>query len=68
MKKIFVVQELSYEIHLCQSQEKVELTKSIRYKEGLAEHAVFQSFKSWILQSDVDDLRNRLICPIVPSL
>ncbi|MCF0104328.1 MAG: single-stranded-DNA-specific exonuclease RecJ, partial [Eggerthellaceae bacterium] len=67
VKKIFVAQEPSFEIRLCQNQEKVKLTKSIRYKEGLVEHDVFQSFKSWVLKSDVKELRNRLIRPIAPS-
>ena len=46
--------------------EKVELTSSIRYREGLDEQESFESFKDWALAAAPEDLANRITHPLLP--
>ncbi|MCI9262594.1 single-stranded-DNA-specific exonuclease RecJ [uncultured Adlercreutzia sp.] len=45
---------------------KVELTDSVRYREGLDERSIFGGFRDWALGSDAQGLIVRLSHPIVP--
>lgn len=46
---------------------KVELESSVRYREGLDEQAVFQTFKAWALKASADELQQRIARPILPA-
>jgi single-stranded-DNA-specific exonuclease len=47
---------------------KVELTDSIRYREGLDEILKFHEFREWALRSDARTLTIRITHPITPDL
>jgi len=46
---------------------RVELTDSVRYREGLDEQAIFASFKQWILAESTTNLQQRIQRPILPA-
>lgn len=46
---------------------RVELTDSVRYREGLDEQAIFTSFKQWILSESAANLQQRIQRPILPA-
>ena len=54
-------------IRVNENVQKVELTDSVRYREGLGERDVFQSFRDWALRTDGPSLRIRVIRPITPE-
>ena len=54
-------------VRVIPSAGKVELEKSVRYREGLDEQAIFQSFKDWALREPADGLQQRVIRPILPA-
>ncbi len=54
-------------IHVVETQDKVELTDSVRYREGLGERAIFHAFRDWAMKSDSDSLHRRVSRPILPS-
>ncbi|MGN1361036.1 MAG: single-stranded-DNA-specific exonuclease RecJ, partial [Eggerthellaceae bacterium] len=54
-------------IRVNENAQKVELTDSVRYREGLGERDVFQSFRDWALRTDGPSLRIRVIRPITPE-
>ena len=54
-------------IHVKEAQAKVELTDSVRYREGLGEREIFHAFRDWAMQSDSDSLHVRVSRPILPS-
>ena len=47
--------------------DRVELTDSVRYREGLDEQAIFASFKQWILAESTANLQQRIQRPILPA-
>lgn len=49
------------------SSEKVELDSSVRYAEGKDEIEQFDSFRSWVLAAEADDLLARFNRPILPT-
>ena len=51
-----------------QTDQKVELTDSVRYREGLGEIDAFAQFKNWALSADDDSLNNRIRRPILPQM
>ena len=54
-------------IRVVNAQCKVELTDSVRYREGLDEMDVFRTFCQWALESPECELRNRICAPILPD-
>ena len=54
-------------IRVVDTCRKVELTDSVRYREGLDEMEIFHSFCQWVLASTQDELRDRIIAPILPE-
>ena len=54
-------------IHVVETQDKVELTDSVRYREGLGEREVFHAFRDWAMKSDSATLHIRVSRPILPG-
>ena len=54
-------------VHVCEVSQKVDLTDSVRYREGLGEVDTFEKFRDWVLRSGADVLRERLIAPLLPD-
>ncbi len=54
-------------IRVVQGAAKVELQNSVRYREGLDEQDVFQSFKGWALKQPADVLEQHVQRPILPA-
>lgn len=53
-------------VHVIDTANKVELTDSIRYCEGLGEREVFYSFRDWVMKSDKEFLQKRISQAILP--
>ncbi|MBQ9068193.1 MAG: single-stranded-DNA-specific exonuclease RecJ [Eggerthellaceae bacterium] len=53
-------------IRVVETENKCELTDSVRYREGLDEIDIFRDFSAWVRTSTSDVLRNRIIAPILP--
>lgn len=49
------------------AQSKVELTDSVRYREGLDEIRIFRAFCEWAMKCSPAAVRDRIIRPILPS-
>ena len=47
--------------------EKVDLTDSVRYREGMGERAIFEEYKQRAMNETAEEIRNRVIAPIVPA-
>ncbi len=58
---------LTCSIHVNEAQQKVELTDSVRYREGLDETEIFHAFRDWVLTCDVAGLQWRISHPILPN-
>ena len=54
------------EVRLVDTDQKVDLESSIRYREGIDERVVFEVFKAWALGESAAALRQRIIRPILP--
>lgn len=54
-------------IRVHENASRVELTDSVRYREGLGEREIFEAFRDWAFQSDGPALRVRVSHPIVPE-
>ena len=54
-------------IRIVPADGKVELTDSVRYREGLDEIGIFRSFCEWVMKSSVAVLRQRIARPILPD-
>lgn len=54
-------------IHVKDTQDKVELTDSVRYREGLGEREIFHAFRDWAMKSDSASLHIRVSRPILPG-
>lgn len=48
--------------------EKVDLTTSVRYAEGVEESQEFMEFRAWVLKAPADVLRQAFDRPILPNL
>lgn len=59
--------EVLRSIRVNTSASKVELTDSVRYREGLGERDVFAAFRDWAMGSDSQTLHVRVSRPIVPG-
>lgn len=55
------------QLRVVNSESKVELTDSVRYREGLDELDIFRSFRDWALRSATDELSARITHPILPD-
>lgn len=63
----YVSGETIRSIHVCKAESKVELTDSVRYREGLGEREIFHTFRDWAMTSTRDVLRTRVCRPILPT-
>ncbi|NHM16292.1 single-stranded-DNA-specific exonuclease RecJ [Eggerthellaceae bacterium zg-887] len=54
-------------IRVVETTRKVNLTDSVRYREGLDERSVFHDFRDWAMSSDCASLNGRVSNPILPS-
>ena len=59
--------EITRSIHVVDTQSKVELTDSVRYREGLDEREIFHTFRDWALRCAVDALKTRVSRAIIPT-
>ena len=59
--------EPTYFIRMVEGADRVELTDSVRYLEGLGEREIFRLFRDWALGSDLGHLQARVSHPITPS-
>ena len=59
--------EVTRMVHVVPDASKVELEASVRYREGLDEQAIFQTFKHWALQEPTDTLQRQIQRPILPG-
>lgn len=58
--------EATRSIRVVKVNSKVELTDSVRYREGLGEQEIYRSFKEWVMSSDASSLLARISRPILP--
>ena len=54
-------------IRVVETNSKVELVDSVRYREGLDEMEISSSFSEWATSSSADALHSRIIAPILPT-
>ena len=54
-------------IHVRETDSKVELVDSVRYREGLDERAIFHDFRMWAMGSSAEELQGRVTHPILPA-
>ena len=66
-RTVFSAGEESRSVRVVPSGNRVELTDSVRYREGLDEQAIFASFKQWILNESSANLQSRIQRPILPG-
>lgn len=59
--------KVSYYLHVPSDVDKVELTDSVRYREGMEEREMFREFSEWALSSSADTLRKSIVRPILPQ-
>ena len=63
----FAAGEENRSVRVVPNSNRVELTDSVRYREGLDEQAIFTSFKQWILSERAENLQARIQRPILPA-
>lgn len=63
----FVSGEVMRTVRVKENASKVELTDSVRYREGLGEQENFGEFRDWALGSDCTTVRLRISRPIMPD-
>ena len=54
-------------LRVVEGASRVELTDSVYYREGTEEIGAFEHFRDWALGASADELRNRMIRPILPT-
>ena len=59
--------EIVHLVHVKDSADKVELTDSIRYREGDDEFGIFQVFRDWALKGSQEMLHERISRAILPE-
>lgn len=59
--------EAARSIRVVDGADKVELTDSVRYREGLGERAIFHEFRDWAMKMPSEELRGRISRPILPE-
>lgn len=63
----FVSGETTRQVRVNERAGKVDLTDSVRYREGLGEREVFESFREWAFGSDSASVERRIARPITPE-
>lgn len=63
----FVSGETMRSVHVVDVKGKVELTDSVRYREGLGEREIYHTFRDWVMGSDAPSLQERVSRPILPN-
>ena len=63
----FVAGQACATVRVKENASKVELTDSVRYREGLGERENFDEFRDWALGSDCATVRLRISRPITPD-
>ncbi|HIT46184.1 MAG TPA: single-stranded-DNA-specific exonuclease RecJ [Candidatus Aphodovivens excrementavium] len=63
----FVSGEATRSVHVVNVTSKVELTDSVRYREGLGEQEIYHTFRDWVMESDASTLEERMSRPILPK-
>ena len=58
----------AYIVRVNEGADRVELTDSVRYSEGMGERSIFDAFRAWALASDSQGLTIRVSHPIVPGI
>ena len=59
--------EVTRSVRVIPDAAKVELETSVRYREGLDEQAIFQTFKQWALHEPLETLEQQIQRPILPG-
>lgn len=59
--------EIVRSVHVVEGHGRVNLTDSVRYREGLDERAIFEEFKKWALGESTEVLQHRVDRPILPA-
>ena len=54
-------------VRMVESPERMELTRSVRYLEGLHQRDDFDEFSDWALSSPAEELLARIVRPITPD-
>jgi single-stranded-DNA-specific exonuclease len=67
-RETFTGGQQTHSVRMRSRDGKVELTDSIRYREGLDEILKFREFREWALRSDAHTLTIRITHPITPDL
>ena len=63
----YVMGEATRSVHVVDVKSKVELTDSVRYREGLGEQEIYHTFRDWVMDSDASSLHARVSRPILPK-
>lgn len=63
----FGLDGMARSIHVKQTTGKVELSDSVRYREGLDEREMFRRFRDWAMKSDAKTFHARIAFPILPQ-
>ena len=63
----YVMGEATRSVHVVDVKSKVELTDSVRYREGLSEQEIYHTFRDWVMDSDASSLHARVSRPILPK-
>ena len=66
-RKSFSSGEEVHFVRVLDVQSKVELTDSVRYREGLDEQEIYQEFKDWVMSADTATLARRVSHPLLPK-
>ena len=59
--------EVTRSVRVVPGAAKVELENSVRYREGLDEQAIFQTFRQWALREPAEALQQQVQRPILPG-
>jgi single-stranded-DNA-specific exonuclease len=59
--------EVTREVLVVPNHERVNLEDSVRYREGLGEHEIFEEFRRLALGESADELQKRIARPILPG-
>ncbi len=65
-RTVYASGEPTRSVRVVNVQSKVELTDSVRYREGLGEQEIYHAFKDWVMGSDAPTLQARVARPILP--
>lgn len=61
------ISETACQVHVVHTESKVNLSDSVRYREGLEEIECFHQFSTWVTQATASALRRMLTSPILPT-